>query len=688
MSLVSPLEKDGFYFNGDLYVEVGVLNRHKRVSIPELRAILRPDLKRSKALQQSQTKDPVGHWYEAQLIHYGLQPSKTKAVAKVRLLEALNTNQLAVPERIVRLEEGLRKEFNAAERKAKAQYKAGLANGSTAVASPSNTTASKKRPRPDAFAVNVNVNINGYSGYPGGAVAAAGEVGNVDGPAMAKKAKRTPPTTTIGAEVSRKKSAPKKGSSTTDAGASLLASKQTTTMSRVDSGERGLKGSQTSATRVGSYDKKTATKKTATEEGPSAKKTSPVKKSLSAKKDAHVKEELSAKQEPNIKKERAIKKETPLKRESGIKKERVTKRETPLKGEPSIKNESSIKREGPVKREPGIKKEKPLRRQMGIRTGSGIKKESPSEKESSIKRERNMKKEVGAKRESPVKRERGIKKEPKIKKEPSLKRETAVSRKAAVKREPKIKGEPSIKQEAPVYNPPYPRTEQAIKSDADLGPITGHYVITNPQWCHGLPTLTLYSDPMKLHLWGQFDFGSFSGIVFLPHPPSVPSPVLLPCQWRGREEEDGVGEMCGGSITFLGGGSIHGSMGRHGAHEFRTFEAVWVEDRPDWEVVERLREDWAVFEIGSDEERGWGYGSEEEEEDVMVGSEDGDRERSGSEDDEDGDGVFRMGRRGDSEDEIDYEPHAGWEVGGNGGVYEGGEDEDDIKSEYGSHARW
>ena len=30
MSLVSPVQKDGFYDNGDLYVEVSDLNRYKR----------------------------------------------------------------------------------------------------------------------------------------------------------------------------------------------------------------------------------------------------------------------------------------------------------------------------------------------------------------------------------------------------------------------------------------------------------------------------------------------------------------------------------------------------------------------------------------------------------------------------------------------------------------------------------
>lgn len=89
----------------------------------EITAILRPDLKKSKTSTGQPSKDPVGHWYQAQLLHYGLPPSKDKARAKMRLLEAVNSSSLVVPAAISRIEESLRKEFNAAEKKAKAQYK-------------------------------------------------------------------------------------------------------------------------------------------------------------------------------------------------------------------------------------------------------------------------------------------------------------------------------------------------------------------------------------------------------------------------------------------------------------------------------------------------------------------------------------------------------------------------------------
>ena len=113
-------------------------------------------------------KDAFGHWYEAQLIHYGLPPSKDKARAKMRLLEALNASVLVVPPAIVKLEESLRKEYDVAERKAKALYKASMADS---VGKPGST---KKRKQPDgktsnATNVNVNVNFGGFGGTSFGA---------------------------------------------------------------------------------------------------------------------------------------------------------------------------------------------------------------------------------------------------------------------------------------------------------------------------------------------------------------------------------------------------------------------------------------------------------------------------------------------------------------------------------------
>lgn len=105
MSFAAPVSRSNFHYNDDLYVEVGTLNRHKRATIEEISAILRPDLKKKPTKSSiDASKDQVGHWYEAQLIHYGLPPSKDKARAKMRLLEALNSTRLAVPPNVAQME--------------------------------------------------------------------------------------------------------------------------------------------------------------------------------------------------------------------------------------------------------------------------------------------------------------------------------------------------------------------------------------------------------------------------------------------------------------------------------------------------------------------------------------------------------------------------------------------------------
>src|SRR5947207_11307387 len=120
MSLTSPTSKDGFYYSGDsLYVEASGHNRHRRATLPELHALFHVHPTNAADVP----KDPVGHWYEAQLLHYGLPPSKNKAVAKTRLLDAVNKGNLAVPAHIQQLESELKKEWTKKERQAKAELK-------------------------------------------------------------------------------------------------------------------------------------------------------------------------------------------------------------------------------------------------------------------------------------------------------------------------------------------------------------------------------------------------------------------------------------------------------------------------------------------------------------------------------------------------------------------------------------
>lgn len=53
----------------------------------------------------------MAHFYEAQLIHYGLQCTKDKNVAKLRLINAITAKALAVPGHIPEMEADMRKEY-------------------------------------------------------------------------------------------------------------------------------------------------------------------------------------------------------------------------------------------------------------------------------------------------------------------------------------------------------------------------------------------------------------------------------------------------------------------------------------------------------------------------------------------------------------------------------------------------
>lgn len=119
MALAPPVEKDGFAYAGDtLYAEASSHNRHRRATLPELKELFQPT-----SGTKSGAKDPAAHWYEAQLIHYGLPPSKTKSVAKVRLLDAFNKGGMAVPQHLQKLETELKKQWNKNERQARKERK-------------------------------------------------------------------------------------------------------------------------------------------------------------------------------------------------------------------------------------------------------------------------------------------------------------------------------------------------------------------------------------------------------------------------------------------------------------------------------------------------------------------------------------------------------------------------------------
>ena len=111
--------RDNFVYNDAFFAQVDENKRHPRASVAELTSLLRPETSSTPPV-----KDQVGHWYQAQLVHYGLQPSKDKNTAKVRLLQAINANTLSVPVHVTKLEKDMKKEFTAAAKKTKISEKA------------------------------------------------------------------------------------------------------------------------------------------------------------------------------------------------------------------------------------------------------------------------------------------------------------------------------------------------------------------------------------------------------------------------------------------------------------------------------------------------------------------------------------------------------------------------------------
>ncbi|EXJ74410.1 uncharacterized protein A1O5_02706 [Cladophialophora psammophila CBS 110553] len=108
----TEIRRGDFVYKDTLFVDLGPNKRHARAPTADLKDLLLP--KRGSA-----PKDQVAHWYEAQLLHYGLPRTKDKNTAKVRLTNALSAKTLLVPQEIVKLETEMKKEFASALRKAK-----------------------------------------------------------------------------------------------------------------------------------------------------------------------------------------------------------------------------------------------------------------------------------------------------------------------------------------------------------------------------------------------------------------------------------------------------------------------------------------------------------------------------------------------------------------------------------------
>lgn len=479
MTFAPPVSRDNFHYNGSLFVDVGNLNRHGRATVDEITSILRPDVKKPKKASLDPPKDQVGHWYEAQLIHYGLPPSKDKARAKMRLLEALNQSTLVVPPNIAKMEADMKKEYAAAERKAKAQYKASIAP--TAKSEPATAGKKRKQSEPSGNINNFNVNIsfgNNMQGF-------SSTVNASDSQSPAKKAKTGPSKPT------NKKSE------------AVASSKKPS--------------------------------------GPAIKQTS-----------------SQAPKAPNRPKQTA---RAPQLTAAWLK--------DPSIGPGPIDPSTGLHIPHPSSTKKGAAKEKP-----------------PARKEATVKTPSATKPKPKVKAETHVKKEPSLGKTPQIKKEAKVKSETPTTPSPRIKKEP-----------------------PAAETLPPLGLLNGLYDLSCPTVEHEFPysleptlTLALQGDT----LWGAYDLGHFTGILFLPSRPYAASVDPIPFTWRGRE--NGMGEMsfgpgCEGEIAFLGQGRVRGWIGVYGRCEFEGVRRG--EMGTAVRAAGHMRAEWEGYgEEGYEEERG------------------------------------------------------------------------------------
>ncbi|KAK5705682.1 hypothetical protein LTR17_021462 [Elasticomyces elasticus] len=313
-----------FIYRDTLFVDVGGEGkRHPRAAEAELGNLLNG---------KAQQKDQVAHWYEAQLVHYGLQRSRDKNTAKVRLQQALSQGKIKVPPHISDMEAQMKKEYAAAVRKAKKS-----ADGdSTGAAS---TSASKKRKADDAPVepskrTKITVNVNG--------IAIDIEHDGAE-PAKAKNPKKVPaakPTIAVESDVSSKAAKRKPAAAAHD---------QSSKPSKVSSKSKVTEPSKSTPSAPSTKGKGVADSKVKTE--PKSKAQPKAKAEPKAKPEPKVKPEPKAKAEPKVKPEAMVKAEPKVNAELKV------KAEPRVKAEPKVKLEPSLSKVTPAKREPDVKAE-------------------------------------------------------------------------------------------------------------------------------------------------------------------------------------------------------------------------------------------------------------------------------------------------------------------------------------------
>ncbi|KAI8958854.1 hypothetical protein F5Y11DRAFT_25536 [Daldinia sp. FL1419] len=453
MSLASPASKDGFSYAGDLFAETSGHNRHRRATVAELKD----------HFKSGSEKDHPAHWFEAQLIHYGLQVSKTKAVARMRLFDAVNGGNLSIPTHIKKLEMELKKEWTKKEREAKKAIK-----DSTSSPAPKATGTKRKA---DSSNVDVTVTVGGIN-------------------------------VTVSASQSAKRAKPAGKSETASAS---KATKKTEAKPKTPKAPATPKSASTSTTSKTTASKTTVSKttvsKTTTTKTTAARATPSSTAKSKAKTPAF---------EP---------KPTPMPRQ--------TARRGGIHQGPSRASSSFSASSTPVPRGP-------LGSYSARRGGSF----APSGRGPSSYR--------SSATPSPVKMELC----------------------SSDDEDKKYDSDDGY-----AYNYPADTLRSSFDpydgaADADelkpLGLLNGRYVVSSEyvtrEWGHD--DFSLVFTLSGTELWGRFDFGIVSGVMRLPQRPWQSSTDWLSFTWRGQELNGPIiyGDDNTGSIRFLGGGKIEGSL--------------------------------------------------------------------------------------------------------------------------------
>ncbi|KAJ5549989.1 hypothetical protein N7461_004687 [Penicillium sp. DV-2018c] len=104
---MAPVKHGCFSFDNDtLFVTTPDGYTHTRANRAHIARIFV-----SRIRVQYPIPDYPGHWYRAQVLHYGLAPTKDPALAKMRLQEALQDMLLRVPNEVRQIEDRLRSQW-------------------------------------------------------------------------------------------------------------------------------------------------------------------------------------------------------------------------------------------------------------------------------------------------------------------------------------------------------------------------------------------------------------------------------------------------------------------------------------------------------------------------------------------------------------------------------------------------